>query len=306
MKKRYIVFAMILVVVILILINAANEEPTGGDNGEPGFDGGVSQEFIDEQEVIIQGYDGDAMEPYISRDGQFLFFNNDGSDKDLFYASKEGSNFKFERELTEINSHAVEGVPSMSANNDFYFVSTEHYNPGAGIYSTLYKGRFEDGQIKEAIRATGSIIREEPGWLIMDAEISEDGNTLYFALAKFTGGFLPEESNIFVARKIREGVFDVLDNSDEIMVNINTASLEYAPSVSDSGLELFFTKFIDGDTIMLVAKRGSLIGNFGEPKLIEIGGDLVEGPTISGSGEDLFYHKKDGGKYSIYRLMRGR
>ncbi|MFQ6087920.1 MAG: hypothetical protein ACE5K0_03340 [Candidatus Methanofastidiosia archaeon] len=32
--------------------------------------------FKNPQKVEIIGYDGDALEPFISRDGQYLFFNN--------------------------------------------------------------------------------------------------------------------------------------------------------------------------------------------------------------------------------------
>jgi hypothetical protein len=41
------------------------------------------------EHVTITGYSGDAMEPFLSRDGQQLFFNSAGgpTDKDLFQAA---------------------------------------------------------------------------------------------------------------------------------------------------------------------------------------------------------------------------
>lgn len=36
----------------------------------------LSVAFADPERVTIQGYDGDAMEPFLSRDGRFLLFNN--------------------------------------------------------------------------------------------------------------------------------------------------------------------------------------------------------------------------------------
>ena len=37
--------------------------------------------------MTIIGYNGDAMEPFVSRDGIYLFFNNNGANKDIFYAA---------------------------------------------------------------------------------------------------------------------------------------------------------------------------------------------------------------------------
>lgn len=50
-----------------------------------------TDEFKTPQRIEIKGYQDNAMEPFISRDGQYLFFNNSNEppDKtDLFYAKK--------------------------------------------------------------------------------------------------------------------------------------------------------------------------------------------------------------------------
>jgi hypothetical protein len=46
--------------------------------------------FTDPQPVTIEGYSGDAMEPFISRDGRYLLFNtsNNAPDTALQYATR--------------------------------------------------------------------------------------------------------------------------------------------------------------------------------------------------------------------------
>lgn len=46
------------------------------DAGHVGLDEPLTHEFGDPKRVEIIGYRGDAMEPFISRDGAYLFFNN--------------------------------------------------------------------------------------------------------------------------------------------------------------------------------------------------------------------------------------
>jgi len=50
-----------------------------------------STEFQDSRRVLIEGYDGDDMEPFVSRDGRYLFFNNrnEGADNtNLYWAER--------------------------------------------------------------------------------------------------------------------------------------------------------------------------------------------------------------------------
>ena len=49
----------------------------------------VNTEWSHDQVVTIKGYSGDAMEPFISRDGAYLFFNDDkiaDKEKDMFWS----------------------------------------------------------------------------------------------------------------------------------------------------------------------------------------------------------------------------
>jgi hypothetical protein len=73
----------------------------------------------------------------------------------------------------------------------------------------------------------------------------------------------PKESDLLVAQ--RDGDRFSLDpNSAEIMRNVNTTALEYAPDISGDGLELYFTRASEetGLRIML-ASRDSVDKPFG-------------------------------------------
>ena len=83
--------------------------------------------FGSPERVTMIGYNGDVMEPFISRDGVYLFFNNAGgpTDKDLFYGVfVNETTVRFEGALTAINTAYVDGVPTLDSKNTFYYVST--------------------------------------------------------------------------------------------------------------------------------------------------------------------------------------
>ena len=75
--------------------------------------------------VTVTGYGGDIMEPFISRDGTYLFFNDNGSNKDIYYATYvNATTFQYAGPHHEaINTAAVEGTPTLDVNNKFYYVS---------------------------------------------------------------------------------------------------------------------------------------------------------------------------------------
>ena len=57
----------------------------------------------------------------------------------------------------------------------------------------------------------GNIARGQRGWLTMDAEVSRDGERLYFASARFSGDNIPEESDLLLARRA-DGAFLVAED----------------------------------------------------------------------------------------------
>lgn len=67
------------------------------------------------------------MEPFITKDDRYLFFNslNNGINTSLYYAEKENDTFfNFKGEIENVNGTDphLDAVPSMDINNKFYYV----------------------------------------------------------------------------------------------------------------------------------------------------------------------------------------
>jgi len=266
----------------------------------------AQSEFQNPRKVEIQGYSGSAMEPFISCDGRYLFFNNSNapaSETDIFYAERVSEDaFRFLGKVPGLNAlpPTLDGVPSIDDAGNLFFVSSRSYDT---TLSTLYLGVFRDGQLSEVGLGAGNFSRQQPGWLTMDAEINRDGSLLYFANARFTGGPVPAEADLGVARRSGEA-FQVTTDSDDLFRDVNTGALEYAPSTSRDGLELYFTRFDGLVPVILKARRVTTSMVFGPPEPVSAISGFVEAPSISCDGSALYYHRKDGAAFSIYRVTR--
>jgi Tol biopolymer transport system component len=249
------------------------------------------------------GYEGDAMEPFISRDGRYLFFNNlnqPGVNTNLYWAERvDDLHFKFRGELSGVNTAALEGVASMDTHGNFFFVSNRSYDSTA---STLYRGHFSDGVIS-GVELVPGVSLAKPGIVNFDAEISADGNTLYFVESQFNWRGEPQTARILFAR--RSGPVFVRDAASEaVFKTINTAALNYAPSLSVDELEIFFTRIGPDGPGIYQASRTDRSQPFGAPARIAAISGFVEGPTISSDGRSLYFHKKEGGHFVLYRVTR--
>lgn len=302
-----------------------------GDGGE----GGAARSAVSEGEpatdlfwnprrVEIVGYDGDAMEPFISRDGRYLFFNNLNDprvDTNLHYAERidaegtgavgtDGGRFRYAGEVRGVNSRRLDAVPSMDANNRFYFTTPRKVGVGN---STIFAGDFEGGEVKGADLVPGEMSKRTQGWYVLGGEISPDGGTLYYVQAQRGKSPGPPQSMNLKVAHLRDGRFEVDPGSDEIFKNVNSDALDYAPAISSDGLELFFTraealivgKRPVGRTLRIYMATRTRAGEpFGMPRLITAIEGFIEGPTISGDGMTLYYHKKDGARFTIYKVER--
>src|SRR5688572_21853697 len=98
-----------------------------GSNPAPATD----PEFATPQRVTIRGHSDHAMEPFLTRDGRLLFFNNSNdppSETDLHYAERvDDVTFEYRGKLTGANSATLDGVPSVDAAGNLYFVSLRSY-----------------------------------------------------------------------------------------------------------------------------------------------------------------------------------
>lgn len=263
--------------------------------------------FGEPQLVAIRGYQGDAMEPFITKDGRYLLFNNRNDpkiDTKLLFAERvDDLTFDYRGELEGANTSALEGVPSVDRHGNLFFVSTRSY---AETLSTIYRGRFGQGRVSGIELVAGISLRQR-GMVTFDAEVSADGSTLFVADGRFAGGHVPETADIDIA--VRDGAgFRRLPGARDLLRNVNTAALEYAPAVSGDLLELFFTR-LEGSarsprTAILRAVRPDAGAPFGAPQRLASITGFVEAPSLSGDGRSLYYHRLDGGRFVILRVAR--
>lgn len=269
--------------------------------------------YVRPEPVVISGYTGSAMEPFLSPDGRYLFFNNENqpnADTNLQFAERTGKlTFRYLGELPGANSPALDAVPSIDTTGHFYFTTLREYGR---TMNSIYTGYFDGQRVSNVHPVTGDISPKTPGSVNMDVCISPDGQTLYISRAViFPGATAPAKSDLMLAR-LKDGVFRMDPDGARIMSNINTDALEYAPDISADGRELFFTRASQrsagSDAVasvrIMVAKRVSEDVPFGEPHVLSALTGFVEAPTISLDGREMFYHKKVGQKFTIYRAER--
>lgn len=260
--------------------------------------------FSDAQAVTVSGYEDHVMEPFLSRDGNILFFNNlnDPSvDTNLHWAIRTSTtSFVYQGLVGGIATPDLEGVASLDVNGDFYFIFTGDYDTNL---SSIYFGQFSDGNVSNKAVVEG-VSRLEAGWLNFDAEISADGNTLYFADGLYDANGGPNEANLVIAKK--EGnTWMRADNSAEILQNVNTDGLEYAPGLSANELTMYFTRIVDRNVAnplaqIFITTRNSRNEAFGEPQLISELSGFVEAATVTPDGQGFYYHKLVNNLYQLF------
>lgn len=278
----------------------------------------VYPSFGSEMDVNIVGLSFDAMEPFLSPDGNYLFFNNinDGITTKLYYATKiNNSTFTFVGELggtNQISTPHLDAVADMDSHNNFYWTSTRNYPTEL---NNLFHGTFNSGNVMNINRVQGDFNMNIPGWLVMDHGISLDGEFLYFNNARFDSQNCQGacETNIGVAKKINATTFNTLPNSTSILQNINDSNyIYYAPCISSDNLELYYTRYLKGaitqNTVfeICVAVRKNSIDNFSIPQVLFSASfaNLIEAPTLTVDKQIIYYHKKTASSHKI--VMRNR
>ena len=268
---------------------------------------GSTRIYDKSERITIRGYDGDAMEPFITRDGRYLLFNNrnDPAEKtDLHWATRvDDLTFDYKGKINGANTdNALEGVANMDRNGTLYFISTRSYEKSL---STIYRGKFVNGRVSD-VEIVPGISRMEMGMVNFDAEISPDGNTLYFVDGRFAFGGLPKTADIVIAE--RDGdTFHRSADSDKIMQNVNSAVLEYAPCISADGLTLFFTRLrngLGGEPSIYMAQRSGSGEPFGPSLKLDALEGFVEAATLSPDEKSIYYHRREGEKFVLYRVTR--
>ncbi len=270
--------------------------------------------FGPEIKVTISGLTFDAMEPFISPDGNTLFFNslNAGGNTNIYYALKENdSTFTFMGLVDgcyDPSPEHLDGVPAMDNENHFFWISLRNY---PFVYENLFSGWYSDGAVTDISRVYGDFYIYEPGWLIMDATINYEGNFLYFNNAYFNNCLLgmPCDARLGVAEIINDTTFAKLWNSEALFANINdTNYIVYAPQVTQDGLELYFTRILKGtvNSEICISTRANTDDAWSLPTVIYANvGFVPEAATITTDKKIIYYHQKDEtGIFHIYMRYR--
>jgi hypothetical protein len=247
------------------------------------------------------------MEPFLSRDGARLFFHNSNDPRaqtDLHWAERiDDLHFRYRGLVEGANSKALDGVPTVSAGGRFCFVSPRSYE---ATLATVHCGAWTDhGRLTDVVLQRGASVHE-PGRVVFDVEISADGQELILADGAFRGGPMPASAKLRLARW-RDGAFHLSDKDDALFANLNSRALKYAAAFSADGLTLAFTRAQGSPpfvrTSIWIARRDRVSEPFGAPSRIRaIAGTAVEGPTFTPDMRAIYYHKRDGDKYAIWRV----
>jgi len=281
-----------------------------------------SPTFGPEKKVTINGLTFDAMEPFISSDGNTLFFNslNSGGNTNLYYATKiNDTTFTYVGLVGgtyDSSPNHLDGVASIDSLNNFIWTSLRGY---PSPMENLHRGVYSAGNVSNITRVYGNFniynFNYPFGWLIMDAAINYQGNLLYFCNAKFdfsntTCVGVPCESKIGVAQKINDSTFNKLTTSDAIFSNINDTInyIVYAPQVTKDGLELYYTRLQKNtfNTEICVSVRNNIADTFSLPIVIHSNlGFVPEAASPTTDKQKIYYHQKDGtGIFHIYLRYR--
>lgn len=273
--------------------------------------------FGNEIPVTINGLTFDAMEPSISADAHYLFFNslNNGSTTALYYATKiNDSTFNYAGALTGADQTTppyLDAVASSDSANNFYWTSTRNFPTQ---FDNYFHGTFNGTDVVNIGRVHGTFYIYSTGWIMMDASINYSGNLLYYTNAYFgptyAGCGIPCEAKLGVAQKLNDSTFSKLSNSDGIMQNINdTNYVVYAPNISNNGLELYYTRVLKSNlaqgTEICVSFRTNLTDTFSLPSVFYPASTLTpEATTLTSDQLEIYYHKKEGGLFKIFLRYR--
>jgi hypothetical protein len=263
--------------------------------------------FHSPEDVEVTGYSGDVMEPFLTRDGRYLLFNNRNTppvNTNLHWAARvDDLTFSYRGEIQGVNTDALEGVPSLDQDGNLYFVSTRSYPQS---WSTIYRARFRDG-VANPTELVEGVSRLKPGWVNFDAEISADGKTLYFVDGYFGSGNNPQ-SAILVAAVRSERGFRRLEESPRIFAHVNSDWLQYAPDISADELELFFTRVkkieASAQPAIFRSNRKRVDEPFSMPERVSAIQGFAEAPTLSPDGRSLYYHARVGQEFRLRRVRR--
>jgi hypothetical protein len=282
------------------LLLAAAVAASGGSR-----EAATSLRYADPQPVVIEGYDGDAMEPFLARDGRYLFFNDLNApwvDTDLHLARRiDATHFRYLGRLAGANSDKLDGVATMDRAGHVYFVSLRDYDR---TRVSLFGGTFADGKVS-AVHPLAGLSRLRARYVNFDLDVAPDGEHLYYVDGRF-GLLMPEAADIVLAVRKGDGFVPEADSAAQLH-DVNTDALEYAPSISADGLTLLFTRAapkLGARPALYIAQRTKPGDPFGPAARLAALDGHVEATTFDVDERAIYYHRKVDGRFVIYRATR--
>lgn len=264
-----------------------------------------------EIKVFISGYADHAMEPFLSPDGNTMFFNslNSGDSTRLHYATRvDDSTFTYIGEVVGANepmNPQLNAVASMDTAGNFVWVSARGWPINM---DNLHRGDYSNGIVTNVNRVHGTFYVYQPGWIIMDAAVTYDGNELYYCNAFFDTCAVPCAASLGIASKVNDSTFNTTVSSQTILQHVNdTDYIVYAPQLSTDGLELYFTRLLIGsyDTEICVSVRPTVSDTFSTPLVLYSEfPNVPEAATVSTAGTLMYYHKKINGTFALFLRYR--
>ncbi len=247
------------------------------------------------------------MEPFISPDGQYLFFNTSNQTPDIpaiqYATSVDGQTFNYQGQVEGVNEAGVlSGTPSEDEDGNFYFVSTRSYGQ---TLSTVYRGQFDAGQVSD-VQLVPGVSGATGGIVDFDADVSPDGNTLYVSVGTFADGSGPERASLALFDKAGSGFVADPDSSHLLRAVNKKQTLNYAASISSNGLELFFTRttLSGGEPTIYRAVRKQTSRPFEHVQKVAAISGFAEAPSLSADGSTLYYHLLVGDQFDIEEVTR--
>jgi len=174
-------------------------------------------------------------EPFISYDGQKLYFTSDreqdtlNNRRDLFMVEKDGENWSEPKKLeSPINSNFIELFFNQSKNGTIYFASNR---PGGNGEWNIYYAKPTSG-VYDKVENIGSPINIE---YATDPCIATDETYLIYGGGREVGY---GGSDLYISFK----VYNHWTEPKNLGNLINTAADEYGPSISPDNKYLFFVR----------------------------------------------------------------
>lgn len=264
--------------------------------------------FAPMQPVTIQGYSDHAMEPFISRDGETLFFNNrnePAEETDLHWATRlDDLTFLYRGRVAGANSGHLDGVASVARDGTFALTSLRAWESEG---ATIWMGRWAN----EALTDLDILIQLRPGApprFNMDGELSASGARFYVTDNRWAliGGLRTSDIRLSIRE---DGRWRRAPEYDDWFAAINTREgLEFAPATNEAETELYFTRltrpFLRAPRFeTFVSVRSDPSEAFGAPQRIDALQGYVEAPTVAPDGA-LYIHSMLSGRFTIMRSAR--